>query len=192
MSRNIRLVVLSVVAFLLAAAIWLASRSPGFSGRGEERPFREVVDMTPRTIRIPKRPARILSLCTSATDAIVALGVADSLVAIDEFSRIVPGTEHAMVIGKGSAVSKEEVAVLGVDLAFVWWYQDDAAAMLDDLAIPVVRIRSGRAAELPATIRLIGDCIDRGEAAEHCCRPNCIVPRRGSIAAETKCRTCVS
>ena len=39
--------------------------------------------------------------------------------------------------------------------------------MLEDLAVPVVRIRSGRAAELPAMIRLIGDCVDcREEAAE--------------------------
>ena len=53
-----------------------------------------------------------------------------------------------------------------VDLAFVWWYQDDAAAMLEDLAVPVVRIRSGRAAELPAMIRLIGDCVDCRQAAE--------------------------
>ena len=49
-----------------------------------------------------------------------------------------------------------------VDLAFVWWYQDDAAAMLEEMAVPVVRIRSGRAAELPAMIRLIGDCVDCG------------------------------
>ena len=58
------------------------------------------------------------------------------------------------------------MAALRVDLAFVWWYQDDVAAMLEDLAVPVVRIRSGRAAELPAMIRLIGDCVDCREAAD--------------------------
>ena len=77
-----------------------------------------------------------------------------------------PVPEHATVVGKGSAVSREQVAALRVDLAFVWWYQDDVAAMLEDLAVPVVRIRSGRAAELPAMIRLIGDCVDCREAAD--------------------------
>ena len=105
--------------------------------------------MTSRTVRIPKRPTRILSLCTSATDAIVALGAGDRLVAIDEFSRIVPGAERAAVVGKGGAIPREKVVELGVDLAFVWWYQDDAAATLEDLGVPVVRIRSVRAAELP-------------------------------------------
>ena len=166
MRRNTTLVVIGVVALLLAAAIWLASHSPGFLAGGEERSLREVVDMTSRPIRIPKRPVRILSLCTSAADTIVATGAADRLVAVDEFSRVVPGTERAMVVGKGSAVSREQVAALGVDLAFVWWYQDDVAVMLEDLAVPVVRIRSGRAADLPAMIRLIGDCVDSREAAD--------------------------
>ena len=122
--------------------------------------------MTSRTVRIPKRPTRILSLCTSATDAIVALGAGDRLVAIDEFSRIVPGAERAAVVGKGGAISREKVVELGVDLAFVWWYQDDAAATLEDLGVPVVRIRSVRADELPGEIRLVGQCLGCPEAAE--------------------------
>ncbi len=166
MSRNSRLVLTGTIVLLLAATLWMAIRSARVSRRGEATALREVVDMTSRTVRIPKRPARILSLCTSATDAIVAAGAADRLVAIDEFSRIVPGTERATVVGKGGAVSREQAAAIRVDLAFVWWYQDEAAAMLEDLAIPVVRIRSGRAAELPAMIRLIGDCVDCREAAD--------------------------
>jgi iron complex transport system substrate-binding protein len=87
------------------------------------------------------------------------------LAAIDEFSRIVPGTDRAVIIAKGGTVSREQVAALGIDLAFVWWYQDDAAAMLEELAVPVVRIRSGRVAELPAMIHLVGDCVGQSEAA---------------------------
>ncbi len=174
MSRNTGLVATGVVALLLAAAFWMARRSPGVSPRGEagsslrgvDRALREVVDMTSRKVRIPKRPARILSLCTSASDTMVSVGAADRLIAIDEFSRVVPGTERAAVVGKGSAVSREQVAALRADLAFVWWYQDDAAAMFEDLAVPVVRIRSGRAAELAGMIRLIGDCVDCQKAAD--------------------------
>ena len=63
--------------------------------------------MTSRTVRIPHRPTRILSLCTTATDTLVALGAADRLIAIDEFSRIVPGAERAAVVGKGGAISRK-------------------------------------------------------------------------------------
>ena len=69
-------------------------------------------------------------------------------------------------MGKGGAISREKVVELGVDLAFVWWYQDDAAATLEDLGVPVVRIRSVRADELPGEIRLVGECLGRPEAAE--------------------------
>ena len=106
MSRNIGLVLVGVSAvLLLAATLWMAKHSPEFLPRNEEHQPREVVDMTSRTVRIPQRPTRILSLCTSATDAIVTLDAGDRLVAIDEFSRIVPGAERAAVVGKGGAIS---------------------------------------------------------------------------------------
>ena len=167
MSRNIGLVLVGVSAvLLLAATLWMAKHSPEFLPRNEEHQPREVVDMTSRTVRIPQRPTRILSLCTSATDAIVTLDAGDRLVAIDEFSRIVPGAERAAVVGKGGAISREKVVELGVDLAFVWWYQDDAAATLEDLGVPAVRIRSVRADELPNEIRLVGQCLGCSEAAD--------------------------
>lgn len=166
MNRAAQVLLILVIASALAAvAVCLAAR-----GRAAAVPaaaaVRDVCDMTAQTVRIPVRPARVLSLCTSATDTIVALSADDRLVAIDEFSRIVPGTAQIAVVGKGSALSRESVAALDVDLAFVWWYQDDAAALLADLAIPVVRIRSPRAADLPALVRLLGDCLDCRQAAE--------------------------
>ena len=153
------------LALLLTGVGWLGHQLSA-NAKHEQLKSREVADMTGRKVILPSRPARIVSLCTSATDTILALGAADRLIAIDEYGRVVPGTERVTVVGKGSAVSREQVAALRVDLAFVWWYQDDVAVMLEDLAVPVVRIRSGRTAELPAMIRLIGDCVDCREAAD--------------------------
>jgi iron complex transport system substrate-binding protein len=158
--------VIGLAGAILAGAAALAIRGGAAADHVAPKAVRQVLDMTSRTVRLPARPTRILSLCTSAADAIVALGAGDRLVAIDEFSRIVSGSERAAVVGKGGAVSREKVVELGVDLAFVWWYQDDAAATLADLGVPVVRIRSVRANELPGEIRLIGQCLGCSEAAE--------------------------
>lgn len=128
---------------------------------------RDVTDMTRRTVSLPARPQRVLSLCSSATDTIVRLGAVGRLVAIDAYGRIVPGAESATVIGRGSAISREEVIALGIDLAFVWWYQHDAAEMLEQLSVPVVRIRSARAGEVPGMIRLVGRCLGLSKAAGH-------------------------
>jgi iron complex transport system substrate-binding protein len=155
-----------VSALVLAGAVWLAVRAADAPAKPDTSPDREVVDMTGRAVRVPADPERILSLCTSANDTVVALGEAARLAAIDEYGRVVPGVERARVIGKGSAISREAVLALGIDLAFVWWYQDDAAAMLEGLSVPVVCIRTDRAAEIPPMIRLVGQCLNRREAAE--------------------------
>jgi iron complex transport system substrate-binding protein len=154
-----------VALLLVLAAVWLAVHAASIRphNAGDTR---SVADQSQRVARVPIHPQRILSLCTTATDSVVSLGVGDRLTAIDEYSRIIPGTQKAVVVGKGGALSREAVSSLHIDLAFVWWYQDDAASLLDDLAIPVVRIHSGRASELPATIRLIGQCVDAQDLAE--------------------------
>jgi iron complex transport system substrate-binding protein len=110
-------------------------------------------------------PRRVLSLCTTATDVLCAIGAADLLAAVDEYGAVVPGAASVPVIAKGSALSREEVLARQVDCAFVWWYQDDAARLLEDLRVPAERIRCGRARELPSTVRAIGRRIGRGEEA---------------------------
>jgi iron complex transport system substrate-binding protein len=162
-----RLILFTTLALLavLAGTIWLAVRHGGSEALGPGGNDRFVTDMAGRQVRVPPSPRRMLSLCTTATDTAIALGATDRLAGIDEYSRVIPGSERVAVVGKGSALSREAVVALHIDLAFIWWYQDDAAAMLEDLAIPAVRIRSGRAAELPATIRLIGQCVNAPDAA---------------------------
>jgi iron complex transport system substrate-binding protein len=158
------LVVGSLALLLLAAALWLALHATALSsGQADTRALR---DQAEHVVQVPAHPQRILSLCTTATDTVVTLGAGEHLVAVDEYSRIIPGAQNAVVVGKGGALSREAVSSLRIDLAFIWWYQDDAAALLTDLAIPVVRLRSGRASELPATIRLIGACLNAPGTAE--------------------------
>lgn len=158
------ILVAAVLASVTAGLAWVTHRLP--QDNQPPQGLREVTDMTSRRVSIPRRPARILSLCTSASDTIASMGEASRVVAIDEYSRVVPVLDHAAVIGKGSAISREHVLALNIDLAFVWWYQDDAAAMLKSLLVPVVRIRSGRADETPAMIRLVGECLGNQALAD--------------------------
>jgi len=127
---------------------------------------REIRDMTDRAVQVPVAPSNVLSLCTSATDTLVAMRAGARLAAIDEYGRVVPGTAGVPAIGKGSAISREEVIARRIDLAFVWWYQDDAARLLTQVGVPVVRMRSGRAAEVPGMIRLVGECLNQRDSAD--------------------------
>ena len=166
MNRKAQILTVALAAiFMLASVVWLATR--GAAARPDAiADHRLIMDQSGEVLRIPAQPKRILSLCTTASDTVVGLGAGERLAAIDEYSRIIPGGDHAATVGRGGALSREAIISLHIDLAFIWWYQDDAAALLDDLAIPAVRMRSGRAVELPATIRLIGQCLDAKVAAE--------------------------
>jgi iron complex transport system substrate-binding protein len=124
-----------------------------------------IKDSTGREVTIPAQPRRVLSLCTAATDTMVRLGRIDRLAGMDEYSGVVPGTSNVAVLGKGSALSREQVLARQIDLAFVWWFQDDAAKLLDDLRVPVVKLRCGRAVEVPDTIRLVGRCLGETNVA---------------------------
>jgi iron complex transport system substrate-binding protein len=154
----------SIVVFLVAVLVTVAAR--GRASDALAAALREVKDATGQIVRMPAPPKRVLSLCTSATDTVLRLGERARLAGIDEYSRIVPGASNVAVLGQGSAISREQVLARQIDLAFVWWFQDDVAQLLADLRVPVVKLRCGRAAEVPATIRLVGQCLGPTNAAE--------------------------
>ncbi len=122
---------------------------------------RQVKDQTARLVSIPERPQHIVSLCSTATDSLIRLGEAGRLCAVDEFNRNIPGLGAVPCISKGSALSREQVLALHADMAFVWWFQDDAAHLLEEMSVPVVRLRTGRATELSESISLVGQCVNR-------------------------------
>jgi len=128
--------------------------------------FQIVTDVTGNYVQIPKYPERILSLTTSSTDIIIRLGETPRISGIDEYSRIVPGASNLTVLAKGSAISLEQIMARQIDLAFVWWYQDDIAKALTDLNVPVLRIQCNRAKDIPYLIRFIGKSLGISEKSE--------------------------
>ena len=147
--------------FALFCEIINASPGPGKKLTG----FRTITDMSGRQVNIPDNPARILSLSAMADNIIVKLGLSGKLAAIDQYGKIIPGTEKAEIIGRGSALSIEKILELKVDIAFIWWYQDDVATMLKKYSIPVVRLKSCRLDNYSQTVMLIGRCLNAENAA---------------------------
>lgn len=154
--RVLGMICCGIAAVGLAA--WLGSTRPAVVAPALLQ-TRVIRDMTDRQVEVPFEPTRVLSLCTSATDTLIRLGQADRLAAIDDYSRIVPGAQAVPAVGKGSAISREQVIARGIDLAFIWWFQEDAAAVLEELAIPCVRISDVRLGQINRLIECIGECM---------------------------------
>lgn len=144
-------------AAALTAGLGLAHRG---SHPAQSASARVVRDMTGREVRIPSQPVRVLSLCTSATDTLLRLGQGERLAAIDEYSKVVPGTDGFPSVGKGAAISREEVIARRIDMAFVWWFQDDVVATLEQMSIPCVKISDVRLAEVDGMIRFVAECMN--------------------------------
>lgn len=121
--------------------------------------------MSNRKVCIPDNPSRILSLSAMADNIIVKLGKSGKLAAIDQYGKIISGTERAEVVGKGSALSIEKILELKIDIAFIWWYQDDVASMLEKYSIPVVRLKSSRLDNYTKAVMLVGRCLKSEKAA---------------------------
>lgn len=64
----------------------------------------------------PRAPARIVSLAASNTEIVCALGLADRLVGVDDFSDFPPRIRRLPKVGRDLAIDVERVAALAPDL----------------------------------------------------------------------------
>jgi len=126
----------------------------------------EITDITGRTVKIPIRAERILTTCTSATDTLLRLKQRRIIAGCDEYSRIFPEMSDAAQLAHGGSISRENVIAVKIDLAFIWWYQDEMAEQLANLNIPVVRIKLNTANDIPRLLRLVGECVNQRECSE--------------------------
>ncbi len=110
-----------------------------------------------------KTPERILSLSAAATHILTRLGAPPA--AIDEYGRIAAGENPPPVIGKGSAVSQEKVAELGIDCAVIWFYQEELEQRLRESGLRVVKVSAARLAGHPELILRLGALVGKEERA---------------------------
>ncbi len=150
-------------AVVVFVAVHFDRASPGLSPHSHSR---TVTDSTGRAVSLPMHPERIISLCTSATDTIVRLGAVSRLKAIDDYGRVVPGAEELPALGRAAALSREAVQSVRADLAFVWWYQDDAARLLEESGVPVIRVKCARTSDVPAMIQMVGESLGCADNAQ--------------------------
>jgi iron complex transport system substrate-binding protein len=126
----------------------------------------EITDITGRKVKTPAKVERILTTCTSVTDTLLRLKQRSIIAGCDEYSRMFPEMSDVGVLAHGGSISRERVIAKRIDLAFIWWYQDEMAEQLANLNIPVVRIRLNGAKDIPPFLRLVSKCVNQRESGE--------------------------
>jgi len=115
---RLRLVVaVASVAFPLSGTLIKAQSASADSSATPA--FREVVDETGRTVRVPQPVRRIVSLAPSMTEAIYALGLQDRLVGDTDYCDYPPDAQTKTKVGGGINPSLEKITSLRPDLVLV-------------------------------------------------------------------------
>jgi iron complex transport system substrate-binding protein len=126
----------------------------------------DITDITGRKVNTPARVERVLTTCTSVTDTLLRLKQKQIIAGCDEYSIMFPEMSGVAVLAHGGSISRENVIASRIDLAFIWWYQDEMAEQLANLNIPVVRIKLNSAKDIPQLLRLVGRCVNQKESSE--------------------------
>jgi iron complex transport system substrate-binding protein len=100
--------------------------------------YKDFVDETGRTVRVPQPVQRIISLAPSLTETVYALGLQDRLVGDTDYCDFPPDAQKKTKVGGAINPSLEEIAALRPDLVLVTKSLNrlDTVHSLDSLGIP--------------------------------------------------------
>jgi iron complex transport system substrate-binding protein len=128
--------------------------------------FREVVDETGRTVRIPQPVMRIVSLAPSLTETVYALGLQDRLVGDTDYCDYPPEAQKKQKVGGAINPSLEEIAHLRPDVVLVTRHLNtlDTVHSLDALGIPSYATDPRNVDEIVASAKRLGDVLGAAEA----------------------------
>jgi iron complex transport system substrate-binding protein len=129
-----------------------------------------VRDALDRLVTIASPPQRVVTVFSSNTELVAALGLTDRIVGIDAFTRYPPEILDRSLIGGRLGMSVDATVTLRPDLVVVTPARQAAFQLVDPmerLGIPVIVLMQRDVAEIVANLRLLGQALgvpDRGEA----------------------------
>jgi iron complex transport system substrate-binding protein len=128
--------------------------------------FREVVDETGRTVRIPQPVRRIISLAPSLTETIYALSLQDRLVGDTEYCDYPPDAKTKTKVGGGINPNLEVIASLHPDLVLATksFNRPETTHALDELGIASYATDPHTVADIVSSIKTLADVLGVSEA----------------------------
>jgi iron complex transport system substrate-binding protein len=137
------------LALLCLASVPALSATPGIS----------VVDDTGRTVTLARTPQRIVSIAPGATEMLFAAGAGERVIATVEFSDEPAEAKSVPRIGDAEAIDMERLVALRPDVVVVWEGGSNVAQVnrLERLQVPLYRHKVEKLADIPASLRRLGD-----------------------------------
>lgn len=156
---------MALVTRIVAAA--LAAATLTFGGASAE-PV-SIVDALGREVVVPAPPKRIVTVFSSNTELVAALGLSDRIVGIDAMTRYPPEIVAKPHVGGRLGFSVDTVVAQRPDLVIVTPARQAANQLVEPMrriGIPVIVLTSRTMAEVIGNVRLIGKATSQSENGE--------------------------
>ncbi len=156
---------MALVTRVVAAA--LAAATLTFGGASAE-PV-SIVDALGREVVVPAPPKRIVTVFSSNTELVAALGLSDRIVGIDAMTRYPPEIVAKPHVGGRLGFSVDTVVAQRPDLVIVTPARQAANQLVEPMrriGIPVIVLTSRTMAEVIGNVRLIGKATSQSENGE--------------------------
>src|SRR5467141_2278778 len=128
--------------------------------------FREVIDETGRTVRVPQPVRRIVSLAPSGTETIYALGLQDRVVGDTDYCDYPPDAQNKTKVGGAVNPSLEQIAALHPDLVLMTKSLNrlETVHSLDNLGISSYATDPHTVGEIISSSRKLADILGAPQA----------------------------
>ncbi|AII60435.1 precorrin-6y C5,15-methyltransferase (decarboxylating) subunit CbiE [Dehalococcoides mccartyi] len=143
----------------------------------------QITDQAGRRINLKTMPKRIISLAPSLTEIVYAMGADNLLCGVTEYCDYPPEARNKPWVGGYSTVDIGQIGKIQPDLILTGQIHLKAVIpQLEALGYPVLVLEPSTIEGLLATIRIIGKCTGRQEAAEDLVRS--LQRRAGFVTAK--------
>src|SRR2546421_4112563 len=164
--RSRVLAFLSVLLLAISACGGAVSPSPSPSVTASPFPA-TLSDFQNRSVTVPLRPERIVSIGPSITAFLFALGAGPRVVGVDDFSDEPPEAATREHVG-GIKVNFEKVVALKPDLVFSVKFSDGTIEKLQSASLNVLVVDPQSVSDVAKTATLLGKAVGAdGEALAH-------------------------
>ncbi len=141
-----------------------AKAAPEAASPQNARAYREVIDETGRTVRVPQPVGRIVSLAPNLTETVYALGLQDRLVGDTDYCDYPAEAQKKPKVGGTINPSIEQVAALRPDVVLMASINRfETVRALDDLKIPVYETDPHNVQEILASTIKLADVLGVAE-----------------------------
>ncbi len=151
---------------ILGVAVVLVFVIAGMAA-GEKTSMRTVVDLTGRSVNVPRHPRRVVALAPSVTEIVYALGREDRLAGVTRFSNYPPAAQQLPKVGSYIHLDVERIVALRPDLCIAVKDGNPIAVVeqLEALGLPVFAVNPLDLETVMQSIEAIGGLLDAAAVA---------------------------